>query len=116
MTLGGRAAESSVFHEGDPQAPGRNDIEEVASISKQDYASFRIDHAHAPTGMSGENRSPRACSHQPRTVRSWAREMSLSSLYYSEEMAREIDDEIRRVIEEAHETALHGPSRDNWTA
>jgi len=25
---------------------------------------------------------------------------------YSEEMAREIDDEIRRVIEEAHETAL----------
>jgi cell division protease FtsH len=26
---------------------------------------------------------------------------------YSEEMAREIDDEIRRVIEEAHETALN---------
>ena len=25
---------------------------------------------------------------------------------YSEEMAREIDDEIRRIIEEAHETAL----------
>src|SRR6059058_4350306 len=26
---------------------------------------------------------------------------------YSEEMAREIDDEIRRIIEEAHETALN---------
>ena len=34
---------------------------------------------------------------------------------YSDEIAREIDDEIRRVIEEAHELALRACSASTWT-
>ena len=35
---------------------------------------------------------------------------------YSEEIAREIDDEIRRVIEEAHEIARRGARASTWTS
>ena len=92
MTLGGRAAEELVFHEVTTGAA--NDLEKVTSISKQMVMRF---------GMS-EKLGPRVLgrSHdQPFLGREMGNEPD-----YSDEIAREIDDEIRRVIEEGHELAL----------
>ncbi len=92
MTLGGRAAEELVFHEVTTGAA--NDIEKITSISKQMIMRF---------GMS-EKLGPRVLGRN-HDLPFLGREMAAEP-DYSEEMAREIDDEIRRVIEEAHETAL----------
>ncbi|HZR93506.1 MAG TPA: ATP-dependent zinc metalloprotease FtsH [Gaiellaceae bacterium] len=92
MTLGGRAAEELVFHEVTTGAA--NDIEKVTSISKQMIMRY---------GMS-EKLGPRVLGRN-HDLPFLGREMAAEP-DYSEEMAREIDDEIRRVIEEAHETAL----------
>src|SRR5213078_340073 len=92
MTLGGRAAEELVFHEVTTGAA--NDLERVTSTSKQMIMRF---------GMS-EKLGPRVLGRghdQPFLGRDYGAEAD-----YSEEIAREIDDEIRRVIEEAHELAL----------
>ena len=92
MTLGGRAAEEIVFHEVTTGAA--NDLEKVTSTSKQMIMRF---------GMS-EKLGPRVLGHsheQPFLGRDYSAQAD-----YSEEIAREIDDEIRRVIEEAHELAL----------
>jgi cell division protease FtsH len=91
MTLGGRAAEELVFDEVTTGAS--NDIEKVTSIAKQMIMRF---------GMS-EKLGPRVLG-RARGLPFLGREMG-SEPDYSEEIAREIDDEIRRVIEEAHETA-----------
>jgi cell division protease FtsH len=91
MTLGGRAAEEIVFEEVTTGAA--NDLERVTQLAKQMVMRF---------GMS-EKLGPRVLgrSHdQPFMGREYGAEPD-----YSDEMAREIDDEIRRVIEEAHETA-----------
>jgi cell division protease FtsH len=92
MTLGGRAAEEIVFHEVTTGAA--NDLEKVTSTSKQMIMRF---------GMS-EKLGPRVLGRghdQPFLGRDYGAEAD-----YSEEIAREIDDEIRRVIEESHELAL----------
>ncbi|HEY2311000.1 MAG TPA: ATP-dependent zinc metalloprotease FtsH [Gaiellaceae bacterium] len=92
MTLGGRAAEEIVFHEVTTGAA--NDLEKITSMAKQMIMRF---------GMS-EKLGPRVLgrSHdQPFLGRDYGAEAD-----YSEEIAREIDDEIRRVIEESHELAL----------
>jgi cell division protease FtsH len=92
MTLGGRAAEEIVFHEVTTGAA--NDLEKVTSTSKSMIMRF---------GMS-EKLGPRVLGHsndQPFLGRDFGAQAD-----YSEEIAREIDDEIRRVIEEAHELAL----------
>ncbi len=92
MTLGGRAAEEIVFHEVTTGAA--NDLEKVTATSKQMIMRF---------GMS-EKLGPRVLGRghdQPFLGRDYGAEAD-----YSEEIAREIDDEIRRVIEEAHELAL----------
>jgi len=92
MTLGGRAAEEIVFHEVTTGAA--NDLEKVTSTSKSMIMRF---------GMS-EKLGPRVLGRghdQPFLGRDYGAEAD-----YSEEIAREIDDEIRRVIEEAHEQAL----------
>jgi cell division protease FtsH len=92
MTLGGRAAEEIVFHEVTTGAA--NDLEKVTSTSKSMIMRF---------GMS-EKLGPRVLGRghdQPFLGRDYGAEAD-----YSEEIAREIDDEIRRVIEEAHELAL----------
>jgi cell division protease FtsH len=92
MTLGGRAAEEIVFHEVTTGAA--NDLEKVTSTSKSMIMRF---------GMS-EKLGPRVLGHsneQPFLGRDFSAQAD-----YSEEIAREIDDEIRRVIEEAHELAL----------
>ncbi|MGZ4354553.1 MAG: ATP-dependent metallopeptidase FtsH/Yme1/Tma family protein, partial [Gaiellaceae bacterium] len=92
MTLGGRAAEEIVFHEVTTGAA--NDLERVTSTSKSMIMRF---------GMS-EKLGPRVLGHshdQPVLGRDFNAQAD-----YSEEIAREIDDEIRRVIEESHELAL----------
>src|SRR5207249_927261 len=86
MTLGGRAAEELVFHEVTTGAA--NDLERVTSIAKQMVMRF---------GMS-EKLGPRVLGHN-RDMPFLGREMGAEP-DYSEEVAREIDDEIRRVIEE----------------
>jgi cell division protease FtsH len=92
MTLGGRAAEEIVFHEVTTGAA--NDLERVTQTAKQMIMRF---------GMS-EKLGPRVLGRghdQPFLGRDYGAEAD-----YSEEIAREIDDEIRRVIEESHELAL----------
>jgi cell division protease FtsH len=93
MTLGGRAAEEIVFEEVTTGAA--NDLEKVTQVAKQMVMRF---------GMS-EKLGPRVLGHAhdlPFLGREYGAEPD-----YSEQMAREIDDEIRRVIEEAHEMALN---------
>jgi cell division protease FtsH len=91
MTLGGRAAEEIVFSEITTGAS--NDLEKVTETAKQMVMRF---------GMS-ERLGPRVFGHnrgQPFLGREFSSEPD-----YSDEIAREIDDEIRRVVEEAHQSA-----------
>src|SRR5438128_5472445 len=91
MTLGGRAAEELVFNEVTTGAA--NDLEKVTSTSKQMIMRY---------GMS-EKLGPRVLGRN-QDLPFLGREMAAEP-DYSEEIAREIDDEIRRVIEEAHTRA-----------
>jgi cell division protease FtsH len=91
MTLGGRAAEEIVF--GEVTTGASNDLEKVTETAKQMVMRF---------GMS-ERLGPRVFGHD-RSQPFLGREFS-SEPDYSDEIAREIDDEIRRVVEEAHQTA-----------
>jgi len=91
MTLGGRAAEELVFNEVTTGAS--NDLEKVTATAKQMVMRF---------GMS-ERLGPRVFGHdrgQPFLGRDMGSEPD-----YSDEIAREIDDEIRRIVENAHQTA-----------
>jgi cell division protease FtsH len=91
MTLGGRAAEEIVFNEITTGAS--NDIEKVTATAKQMVMRF---------GMS-ERLGPRVFGHdhgQPFLGREFSSEPD-----YSDEIAREIDDEIRRIVEGAHQRA-----------
>ena len=88
MTLGGRAAEEICFDE--ITSGASNDIEKVTQTAKQMVMRF---------GMS-EKLGPRVFGHdhgQPFLGREFSSEPD-----YSDEIAREIDDEIRRIIEAAH--------------
>jgi cell division protease FtsH len=91
MTLGGRAAEELVFHEVTTGAA--NDLEKVTATAKSMIMRF---------GMS-EKLGPRVLGRN-HDLPFLGREMSAEP-DYSDEIAKEIDDEIRRVIEEAHDTA-----------
>ena len=91
MTLGGRAAEEIVF--GEITTGASNDIEKVTATAKQMVMRF---------GMS-EKLGPRVFGHdhgQPFLGREFSAEPD-----YSDEIAREIDDEIRRIVESAHQVA-----------
>jgi cell division protease FtsH len=91
MTLGGRAAEEIVF--GEITTGASNDLEKVTETAKQMVMRY---------GMS-ERLGPRVFGHD-RTQPFLGREFSAEP-DYSDEIAREIDDEIRRVVEEAHQTS-----------
>ncbi len=91
MTLGGRAAEEIIFSEITTGAS--NDLEKVTETAKSMVMRF---------GMS-ERLGPRVFGHD-RSMPFLGREFS-SEPDYSDEIAREIDDEIRRIVEEAHQTA-----------
>jgi cell division protease FtsH len=88
MTLGGRAAEEIVF--GEITTGASNDLEKVTATAKQMVMRF---------GMS-EKLGPRVFGHD-HGLPFLGREFS-SEPDYSDEIAREIDEEIRRVIEQAH--------------
>jgi cell division protease FtsH len=91
MTLGGRAAEEIVF--GEITTGASNDLEKVTATAKQMVMRF---------GMS-EKLGPRVFGHdhgQPFLGREFSSEPD-----YSDEIAREIDDEIRRIVEAAHQNA-----------
>jgi cell division protease FtsH len=91
MTLGGRAAEELTF--GEITTGASNDIEKVTQTAKQMVMRF---------GMS-ERLGPRVFGHdhgQPFLGREFSTEPD-----YSDEIAREIDDEVRRIIESAHQRA-----------
>ena len=92
MTLGGRAAEELVFHEVTTGAA--NDLEKVTSTSKQMIMRYGMSEKLGPRVLGRNHDMPFL-----------GREMGAEP-DYSEEIAREIDDEIRRVIEEAHELAV----------
>jgi cell division protease FtsH len=91
MTLGGRAAEELVFHEVTTGAA--NDLERVTSVSKQMIMRYGMSEKLGPRVLGRNHDMPFL-----------GREMG-NEPDYSDEIAREIDDEIRRVIEEAHEKA-----------
>jgi cell division protease FtsH len=93
MTLGGRAAEELVFHEVTTGAA--NDLEKVTSIAKQMIMRYGMSEKLGPRVLGRNHDMPFL-----------GREMG-NEPDYSEEIAREIDDEIRRVIEEAHELAVN---------
>ena len=101
MTLGGRAAEEIVFSEITTGAA--NDLEKVTATAKQMVMRF---------GMS-EKLGPRTFGHD-QSQPFLGREFSATA-DYSDEIAREIDDEIRRIVEEAHQTARQvlGDRRDD---
>src|SRR6476469_4964912 len=91
MTLGGRAAEEIVF--GEITTGASNDLEKVTETAKQMVMRF---------GMS-ERLGPRVFGHdrsQPFLGREFSAEPD-----YSDEVAREIDDEVRRMVEDAHQRA-----------
>ncbi|MGO9448690.1 MAG: ATP-dependent zinc metalloprotease FtsH [Solirubrobacteraceae bacterium] len=91
MTLGGRAAEEIIF--GEITTGASNDIEKVTATAKQMVMRF---------GMS-KKLGPRVFGHdhgQPFLGREFSTEPD-----YSDEIAREIDDEVRRIIEAAHQRA-----------
>jgi cell division protease FtsH len=88
MTLGGRAAEEIIF--GEITTGASNDLEKVTATAKQMVMRF---------GMS-EKLGPRVFGHDhgmPFLGREFSAEPD-----YSDEIAREIDDEIRRIVESAH--------------
>jgi cell division protease FtsH len=91
MTLGGRAAEELVFHEVTTGAA--NDIEKVTATAKHMVMRYGMSEKLGPRLLGRNHDMPFL-----------GRDMG-SEPDYSEEIAREIDDEIRRVIEEAHERA-----------
>ncbi|MFY9487355.1 MAG: ATP-dependent zinc metalloprotease FtsH [Solirubrobacterales bacterium] len=91
MTLGGRAAEEIIFKEITTGAS--NDLEKVTATAKQMVMRF---------GMS-EKLGPRVFGHdhgQPFLGREFSSEPD-----YSDEIASEIDSELRRLVENAHQTA-----------
>lgn len=91
MTLGGRAAEEIIF--GEITTGASNDLEKVTQTAKQMVMRF---------GMS-DKLGPRVFGHdhgQPFLGREFSSEPD-----YSNEIASEIDTELRRLVENAHQTA-----------
>jgi cell division protease FtsH len=91
MMLGGRAAEELVFHEITTGAA--NDLERATAMSRQMITRF---------GMS-EKLGPRVFGSDPQQP-FLGRELGAEPSY-SQEMAQEIDTEIYRLIDEAHQRA-----------
>src|SRR5512132_4114097 len=92
MTLGGRAAEEIIFNEVTTGAA--NDLEKVTHTAKQMVMRFGMSEKLGPRVLGRNHDMPFL-----------GREMGAEP-DYSEEIAREIDSEINRVIELAHTRAL----------
>ena len=92
MTLGGRAAEELVFNEITTGAA--NDLEKVTATAKAMIMRYGMSEKLGPRVLGRNHDMPFL-----------GREMG-NEPDYSDEVAREIDEEIRRVIEDAHEKAV----------
>ncbi|MEX2588169.1 MAG: ATP-dependent zinc metalloprotease FtsH [Actinomycetota bacterium] len=91
MLLGGRVAEEIVFH--DPTTGASNDLERVAKMARQMVCEYGMSEKLGPMAFGEKTDQPflgRDLSHQPD---------------YSEQVAAEIDEEIRRLVDEAHQEA-----------
>lgn len=91
MMLGGRAAEEMVFHE--PTTGAGNDIDKATSLARNMVTEYGMSERLGARKFGSGNSEPflgREMSH--------ARE-------YSEEIASVIDEEVRRLIESAHDEA-----------
>jgi len=91
MLLGGRTAEELVFHE--PTTGAANDIEKATSIARKMITEYGMSERLGARKFGEGNGEPflgRDMSHQRD---------------YSEEIASAIDDEVRRLIEAAHDIA-----------
>src|SRR6202043_3079231 len=91
MMLSGRAAEELVFQEITTGAA--NDLEKATAMSRQMITRFGMSDKLGPRVFGSDPQ-------QPFLGRELGAEPS-----YSEEMAQEIDEEISRLIEEAHRRA-----------
>jgi len=92
MTLGGRAAEEIVF--GEVTTGASNDLEKVTDTAKRMVMRYGMSDKLGPRVLGRAGDMPflgREMGHEPD---------------YSDEVAREIDDEVRRIIEEGYELAL----------
>ncbi|MEV8253006.1 ATP-dependent zinc metalloprotease FtsH [Rhodoglobus sp. NPDC076762] len=89
--MGGRVAEEIVFH--DPTTGASNDIEKATSIARRMVTEY---------GMSAKVGSVKLGSASSEPF--MGRDMS-SSREYSDDMAKLIDDEVRLLIEQAHDEA-----------
>ncbi|WP_239648590.1 ATP-dependent zinc metalloprotease FtsH [Nocardiopsis chromatogenes] len=92
MMLGGRAAEELVFHE--PTTGAANDIDKATSLARNMVTEYGMSERLGARKFGSGNTEPflgREMSH--------ARE-------YSEEIASLIDEEVRRLIESAHDEAF----------
>ena len=91
MLLGGRAAEELVFHE--PTTGAANDIEKASAIARGMVTEYGMSEKLGARKFGSGDSEPFL-----------GREMS-HSRDYSEEIASAIDDEVRRLIESAHDEA-----------
>ncbi|MGI9005943.1 MAG: ATP-dependent zinc metalloprotease FtsH [Streptosporangiaceae bacterium] len=91
MLLGGRAAEEMVFHE--PTTGAANDIEKASQIARGMVTEYGMSERLGARKFGSGDSEPFL-----------GREMS-HSRDYSEEIASAIDDEVRRLIESAHDEA-----------
>ena len=91
MLLGGRTAEELVFHE--PTTGAANDIEKATAIARKMVTEYGMSERLGARKFGEGNGEPFL-----------GRDMS-HSRDYSEEIASAIDDEVRRLIESAHDIA-----------
>jgi cell division protease FtsH len=91
MLLGGRAAEELVFHE--PTTGAANDIDKASAIARGMVTEYGMSERLGARKFGSGDSEPFL-----------GREMS-HSRDYSEEIASAIDDEVRRLIESAHDEA-----------
>jgi cell division protease FtsH len=91
MLLGGRTAEELVF--GDPTTGAQNDIERATQIARAMVTEFGMTDALGPQQLGSRHNEPFI-----------GRDMG-SQRDYSDEVAASVDNEVRRLIDEAHEEA-----------
>ena len=90
--MGGRAAEEMVFH--DPTTGAGNDIEKATNLARAMVTQY---------GMT--ERSARSSSARPTPSRSWAA-TSATPRNYSEDVAAIVDEEIKKLLADAHQEAF----------
>lgn len=92
--LGGRAAEEIVFGDAEITTGASNDLQQVTSMARQMVTRFGMSNI-GPLSLESEETNPFL-----------GRNLSSSSTY-SDEIAIKIDEQIKKIVEQSHKTALH---------